>query len=328
MVLTPIQAHPKYIAWNFLSRHVLEGQLYLAKSRAAQPHLNAEELGNTVIAIPPLDEQELIAHFLDRKTSQIDALIAKKEALLEKLDEKRTALISHAVTKGLDPNAPTEDSGVEWLGDIPEHWTPIKLEYLCSLLRDGTHLPPPRVTIGIPLLSVRNIINDKFVNLDDDSLISEEDFKELNKSFEVHENDIVLATVGATLGKVAIIEKMPRFTIQRSIAVLRPKKKKCLFKFLFYFLKSPDFQKLLWLNTGFSAQPGIYLGSLSNFFILVPPLIEQEKIVECLDQKTADIDLQKTKIKEAIALSKEYRTALITNAVTGKIDVRKEASLK
>jgi type I restriction enzyme, S subunit len=288
--------------------------------------LNQEKTKQIPLTIPPLDEQESIAHFLDRKTSQIDALIAKKEALLEKLDEKRTALISHAVTKGLDPNVPMKNSGVEWLGDIPKHWTPIKLKYLCSLLRDGTHLPPPRVTTGVPLLSVRNIINGKFVNLDDDSLISEEDFKELNKSFEIYENDIVLATVGATLGKVAVVEKMPKFTIQRSIAVLRPKEGKCLFKFLFYFLKSPDFQNLLWMNTGFSAQPGIYLGSLQNFFILMPTLIEQEKIVEYLDRKTQEIDRQKAKVKAAIKLLKEYRTALITNAVTGKIDVRQVSS--
>ncbi|MFM6134425.1 MAG: restriction endonuclease subunit S, partial [Sphaerospermopsis kisseleviana] len=177
----------------------------------------------------------------------------------------------------------------------------------------GTHAPPPRVNDnGIPLLSVRNIVNDKFINLDDDSLISEEAFQELNRSFKVCENDILLAIVG-TLGKVAVVEKMPTFTIQRSLAVLRTQEKKCLFKFLFYFIKSPDFQKLLWINTGFSAQPGIYLGSLANFFVLIPPIIEQKEIIKYLDTKTAEIEEQKTKIQQAIDLLKEYRTALITN---------------
>jgi type I restriction enzyme, S subunit len=121
---------------------------------------------------------------------------------------------------------------------------------------------------------------------------------------------------------VAIVEKMPKFTIQRSLAVLRAKEEKSLFKFLFYFIKSPDFQNFLWLNTGYSAQPGIYLGSLANFFMLIPPIVEQKEIVAYLDKKTAEFDQQKAKIQEAIELLKEYRTALITNAVTGKIDVR------
>jgi type I restriction enzyme, S subunit len=99
---------------------------------AAQPGLSAEQIGRLKIPFPPLDEQESISHFLDRKTSQIDALIAKKEALLEKLDEKRTALISHAVTKGLDPNVPMKDSGVEWLGEIPAHWHIKRLRYTGS----------------------------------------------------------------------------------------------------------------------------------------------------------------------------------------------------
>ena len=115
---------------------------------------------------------------------------------------------------------------------------------------------------------------------------------------------------------------MPKFTIQRSLAILRAKEEKILFKFLFYFIKSPDFQKLLWFNTGYSAQPGIYLGSLANFFIVIPPLVEQKEIITYLDKKTAEIDKQKAKIQQAIDRLKEYRTALITNAVTGKIDVR------
>ncbi|MEQ8383062.1 MAG: restriction endonuclease subunit S [Coleofasciculus sp. A1-SPW-01] len=312
---------------DFLMYLIQDGEVILeqlkAKSNATTIEvIYSDSLKSVYLPTPPLEEQNTIAQFLDHKTSQIDALISKKEALLEKLDEKRTALISHAVTKGLDPTVPMKDSGIEWLGDIPAHWKPVKLKHICSLLRDGTHLPPPRVDQGVPLLSVRNIINDSFVNLEDDSLISQDDFQVLNKSFRVLENDIVLAIVGATLGKVAIVKKMPEFTIQRSLAVLRTKKTMCLYKFLFYFLKSSKFQNLLWLNTGFSAQPGIYLGSLANFFALLPPLVEQKMIIEFLDTKTLEIDQQKAKIQQAIDLLKEYRTALITNAVTGKIDVR------
>ena len=313
-----LKANQEFIYYIFNS-----GQPYLGLGKmGTQLNLNTETVGGITIGLPPLPEQQAIANFLDYKTKQIDALIAKKETLLEKLDEKRTAIISHAVTKGLDPNVPMKDSGIEWLGEIPEYWEPVKLKYICSRLRDGTHSSFNRVNNGIPLLSVRNIVNDEFINLDDDSLISEEDFQELNRSFQVYENDILLAIVGATIGKVALVKKMPKFTIQRSLAILRAKEEKILFKFLFYFIKSPDFQKLLWFNTGYSAQPGIYLGSLANFFIVIPPLVEQKEIITYLDKKTAEIDKQKAKIQQAIDRLKEYRTALITNAVTGKIDVR------
>jgi hypothetical protein len=110
-------------------------------------------IANIKITYPLLDEQEAIARFLDYKTKQIDDLIAKKEALIEKLDEKRTALISHAVTKGLDPNVPMKDSGIDWLGEIPEHWEVSRPKYLCSRIVDGTHQTPEYIDFGIPFLT-------------------------------------------------------------------------------------------------------------------------------------------------------------------------------
>ncbi len=121
---TNSKSSPKFVAYVILSRG-----LWDIADVSTVPQINNKHINPLFFPLPPLDEQESIAHFLDHKTSQIDALIAKKEALLEKLDEKRTALISHAVTKGLDPNVPMKDSGVEWLGDIPEHWHVKRLRY-------------------------------------------------------------------------------------------------------------------------------------------------------------------------------------------------------
>jgi type I restriction enzyme S subunit len=122
MVLRPQTAYPQFIQFALLSSYLKELQLDLEKMRAAQPHLNAEELGARLVVLPSIAEQTAIAAFLDRETAKIDALVAEQRRLIELLKEKRQAVISHAVTKGLNPHAPLKPSGIKWLGDVPEHW--------------------------------------------------------------------------------------------------------------------------------------------------------------------------------------------------------------
>ncbi|HHK8077452.1 TPA: restriction endonuclease subunit S, partial [Serratia marcescens] len=226
-----------------------------------------------------------------------------------------------AVTKGLNPDVPMKDSGVEWLGEVPEHWRVMPLKYICALIKDGTHLPPPRVDNGIPLLSVRNIVGGVFQFRDDDSQISHKDYKSLCSSFVPKKDDVLLAIVGATLGKVALVPEMDSFHIQRSLGVFRTTK---LIhpQHLSYVFESKDFQSLLWENAGFSAQPGIYLGTLSNFCVPVPPVTEQFKISEFITATVSKLDLLISQASQLITLIQERRTALISAAVTGKIDVR------
>jgi len=293
---------------------------------AAQPGLAVETIGTIPVPIPQMEDQHSVALFLDRETVRIDALVAKKERLIGLLQERRTALITRAVTKGLDPNVPLKDSGVEWLGQIPAHWTVSRLRHVCSLLRDGTHQPPPRVVDGYPLLSVRNLVDRRLTRLPDDSMISESDFRALKRSFDVLENDVLLAVVGATLGKVAIVGPTEPFTIQRSVAVLRPRPATIQHEFLAYFLESAPFQGLLWKSTGYSAQPGIYLGALASFEMLVPTIGEQTSIVESLRRSLGYLDRLLRRVGDAIELLMELRVALISAAVTGKIDVREEVA--
>ncbi|MBV8248686.1 MAG: restriction endonuclease subunit S, partial [Comamonas sp.] len=234
----------------------------------------------------------------------------------------RQATISHAVTKGLDPKALIKDSSVAWLGEVPAHWRAIALKHLCTLLKDGTHLPPPRVEDGIPLLSVRNIDESKFGLRDDDSMISPKDYAELCRAFVPQVNDVLMAIVGATLGKVAIVpDGMGKFHIQRSLAVFRPQLG-LKSRWLFYCISSGAFQEQLWENVGFSAQPGIYLGTLQGFKVPLPPADEQTEICEFLDAELEKLDTLKCDCERGILLLQERRSALIAAAVTGKIDVR------
>lgn len=281
-----------------------------------------DDMRRLSILLPSYAEQIKIAAFLDHETGKIDALIEKQKRLIELLKEKRQAVISHAVTKGLNPDAPMKDSGVEWLGDIPEHWDAVPLKHLCNLLKDGTHLPPPRVDLGIPLLSVRNIIDGKFVFRDDDSQISKNDYEILCKAFTPKKNDVLLAIVGGTIGKTAVINDMSEFHIQRSVAIFRVKPVLINHESLRNVFSSLNFQSLLWEYVGFSAQPGIYLGTLENFRLPVPPVDEQLEINRFLRSKTNNFDDLISKAESAITLMQERRTALISAAVTGKIDVR------
>jgi type I restriction enzyme S subunit len=117
---------------------------------SSMQNIGQDTVQNLVLPLPDLVEQQAIASFLDRETAKIDALIAKKERLIELLQEKRTAIISHAVTKGLDPTVPLKDSGIEWLGEIPAHWKVMRLKFVCKRIKDGDHQPPPRTQEGIP----------------------------------------------------------------------------------------------------------------------------------------------------------------------------------
>ena len=285
-------------------------------------NLDQQRYFNEVAPFPSYDEQTTIAAFLDRETAKIDALIAEQERLIALLKEKRQAVISHAVTKGLDPNAPMKDSGVEWLGEVPAHWEVASLKRVCSLLKDGTHLPPPRVEQGVPLLSVRNVEDGQFALRDDDSMISEDAFAELCRSFVPQPADVLLAIVGATLGKTAIVpDNLGPFYIQRSLAVFRPGAFVSS-SWLNLVFRSDGFQRLLWENVGYSAQPGIYLGTLAAFHIPVPSRDEQDSIVQWIGEQIDRLDLLIDEAALGIALLQERRSALISAAVTGKIDVR------
>jgi type I restriction enzyme S subunit len=321
-ILRPLKDNPVIITHLFNS---VDYKNYISGS--TRDKLTQDQLSSIQLLEIPLNEQTAIASFLDRKTAEIDQLIANKEKLIALYEEEKTAIINRAVTKGLNSDVTTKSSGVDWLGDIPEHWEVKRLKYLTLILNDGTHGTFKRTTLGYRLLSVRNIKNDEFVFLDDDSRISEEDFDIITKPFLVAEGDLQLAIVGATLGKVAIVPKSDeKFATQRSVATIRAKQELIHNKFLFYFLKSSSFQSFLWLNAGFSAQPGIYLGSLANCHIPTPDLTEQADIVSRIETECSRLDTIIDKFKKQIEHFKEYRTTLISEVVTGKIDVRDEVA--
>ncbi len=325
LAICPKHIIPQYL--HYLLRSYDEQKVFYSMGGGLRQSMKYSDVKRLPLVVPPKQEQVVIATFLDHETARIDALIAEQEKLIALLKEKRQAVISHAVTKGLNPDVPMKDSGVEWLGEVPAHWSTCALKRCTNLLKDGTHLPPQRTDTGVPLLSVRNIINGQFGLLDDDSLISESDYQDLCRSFVPQGGDVLLAIVGATLGKVAMVpDGIGHFHIQRSLAIFRPSEKTTS-AWLALVFQSIGFQSLLWEHTGFSAQPGIYLGTLSAFKIPLPPLAEQNLIAGHVGKHTAFLNAMVTEAEKAVTLLRERRSALISAAVTGKIDVRDPAQV-
>ena len=314
ITIKPQSAHSDFLFWLLKSLNLND-----TANKNAQPLITGEMIKGRSIAIPPVDEQESIARFLDRKTSQIDALIAKKTALLEKLDEKRTALISHAVTKGLDRSVPMKDSGVEWLGDIPEHWEIKRLRFLVVMHGGSTpNKANPEFWDGeIPWISAKDLKTERLKSSVD--TITDKALQET--SIHIHpKNGVVIVVRGMILAHsfpVAINDI--DITINQDLKVLRTSQSN---EFLAILLRGVKNIVLSIMEESGHGTKVLRTDLFKNVELPHPPQVEQGEIVNYVHQKTAEIDRQKGKVKEAIELLKEYRTALITNAVTGKIDVR------
>ena len=291
----------------------------LAKGiRVRSTEFRWNESRNVYLAEPPKADQEKIVSFLDTETARIDNLIAKQEKLIELLEEQRKSIISHAVTKGLNPNAPMKDSGVEWLGDVPEHWR------ISSLKRYGyfkggagfPHAYQGNTEENIPFFKVNSLSKDKRFLSSFSDFVGEETAKKLGAKI-FPKNSIFFAKVGAALllerirtnqQPCCIDNNMMGFVIQNELS----------FDFAFYLMSLIDFKYLV--NPG--AVPSINESQISSFLISVPPISEQTQIANYLDTETARIDNLIAKQKNLIEKLKEYRSSIISHAVTGKIDIR------
>jgi len=269
---------------------------------------------------PPSEEQTAITTFLDRETGKIDALISEQEKLLTLLAEKRQATISHAVTKGLNPDVPMKDSGVEWLGEVPAHWGIIALKRICDV-RDGTHDTPIFIepsTDTYPLITTKDLLPEK-ICFDEAKHISAFDYLEISKRSGVDTGDIIMPMIGS-IGGAVMVETGEKFAI-KNIALFKFSSK-YFARWLQYILNSSVSMLQFELQRSGGVQSFVGLGTLRNLIVPLPDLKEQTAIATFLDCETAKLDTLKTEAEHAISLLKERRNALISAAVTGKIDVR------
>jgi len=309
----------------YLHSHLYSGRVNFRsiKQTTGIQNLDSQAYLDESITYPPLDEQQAIARFLDFKTAQIDALIAKKKVLLDKLAEMRTALISHAVTKGLDPSVAMKDSGVVWLGNVPAHWKVIPIKFSLDMpITDGPHSTPQFYDEGIPFISAEAVKNDRLDFSRKRGYISEDDHAIFSKKYKPKYGDVYMVKSGATTGAVARVETHEEFNIWSPLAVLRPHAEKSITDYLFYVLKSKPFFYSVELSWSYGTQQNIGMGVISNIRMALPPIEEQKAICRYLEPLLQKIEDQRGKVDSVVERLQEYRSALITNAVTGKIDVR------
>ena len=297
--------------------------------RIGQWELRFEDFKDIVVPYPSTLEQTQIAAFLDRKTGQIDELIRIKERRIELLQEQRTALINQAVTKGLDPNVEMKPSGVEWIEEIPAHWEIKKLKHI-SLggLTNGLFKKKDQFGSGTKLINVIDMYQDDFFVRFDELDRVEAEPHEVGR-YAVEPGDIFFVRSSLKLEGVAAsacIADVPESTVfECHLVRLQPCLGQVLFKYLINYLNSTKTRQRLITLANTVTMTTIAQPKLASIEVVLPSLSEQHAIVDYLDGKTQQTnDLISTEQRK-IELLKEYRQSLISEAVTGKIDVRNEA---
>jgi type I restriction enzyme S subunit len=294
--------------------------------KTAIPMLTVEQVRSGGIPIPPLSEQHQIATFLDRECGKLDALQAKQERLIELLKEKRQALISHAVTRGLDPTAKLKPSGVEWLGEVPEGWRVTRLSFSVNpstSITYGIVQAGPHVEDGIPYIRTGDMSGSSLPDRE-----YPKTSHEIDRSYQrskVFAGDIVMA-IRATVGKaLPLPDFLDGANLTQGTAKISPGKLS-LRDFLLYSFAAGYCQAQFEIHAKGATFKEITLEMLRNLAIVLPPLAEQRAIVAHLDEKCGKIDQLKAKAERGIELLKERRSALISAVVTGKIDIRDHSS--
>lgn len=307
----------------YLLQSILFKTQFVASLSGLIGGVSINDLGNFLLVVPTINEIEKIVKFLDIETAKIDTLIAEQEKLIELLKEKRQAVISHAVTKGLNPDVAMKDSGVEWLEQVPEHWTIPQIGYHAEVTKltgfEYTNLWMPQEDGKIIALRGFNI-QERYLDLNKTERISKNLSSKLFRS-KLFKGDLVLPCTG-TLGNAALIESDDTFHINQNIAKVTFDKRLFVPEFCLYWVTSQPFRQMIDFNNTSGMQPVLLIGDIRKLPIPLCSIDEQIKIVAYLDNQTQKMGELIRKAESAIQLMQERRTALISAAVNGKIDVR------
>lgn len=283
--------------------------------------LYSDAFGSLFCVLPPLDEQIAIATFLDRETAKIDALIAEQEKLIALLAEKRQATISHAVTRGLNPNAPMKDSGVPWLGEVPAHWSVSRVKALSVFTTSGPRGWSERLTEEGSLFIQSGDLNDSLgLEYETAKRVSVGDDAEAERT-RLAEGDVVVCITGAKTGNVAVCSALlePAF-VNQHLCLIRPAAD-VDGRFLAFALKASGGQLQLELAQ-YGLKQGLSLENVREVWVARPPHDEQKEIVLWLDAEMERFSSLAAAADAGVTLLRERRSALIAAAVTGQIDVR------
>lgn len=280
------------------------------------PKLMNNMMAKIPFLIPPKEEQTAIANYLDGKTSQLNTLIANKQKLIELLKEERIAIINQAVTRGIYPNVKLKPSDIEWLGDIPQNWNVKKLKWVCSIT-DCKHLTPKYFAEGIPVVSTGNVKPFE-ISLDSARKVREEDFGQLSEGGRKPKLNDIIYSRNASVGAAALVRTDLIFCLGQDICLIRSNENQT---FIENALNSNYVLTQLENVLVGSTFRRINIEKIKEFLLILPTIDEQHSIVSFIQKETNKVDTTISKIEKEIELLQEYRTALISEVVTGKIKV-------
>ncbi|MGB6104951.1 MAG: restriction endonuclease subunit S [Pusillimonas sp.] len=283
--------------------------------------INWDILKGIGVPLPPVQEQQAILQLLDHETAKIDALVAEQEKLIALLQEKRQAVISHAVTKGLDPNVPMKDSGVEWLGEVPAHWEIRRVRALSSFLTSGPRGWSERVSeVGSKFIQSGDLTDDLSIAFDNAKRVAVNDDAEAART-KLADGDVVVCITGAKTGNVAVCGTVAEDAyVNQHLCLIRPRPD-ILSDLLAIYLKSDAGQRYFAVAQ-YGLKQGMSLENIKEAPVPVPPIDEQRQIVDVAQDASRSIGALVNEARTAITLLQERRTSLISAAVTGQIDVR------
>lgn len=311
-------ANSRFLFYMFLE---MRSQILTHQSGGAQAGINDSNVKNLYLMLPQIQEQLQIARYLDHQTSLIDEIINRKEKQIELLKEKRQAIINEAVTKGLNPDAKMKDSGIEWLGMIPTDWKITKSKYLTNLITDGAHISPDTISDDFPFISTVDLIRGE---IDWNSCLktTKESYEYLVRTgCKPIINDILYSKDG-TIGKTTVITENKEFVVASSLIIIRPKTELINPFYFEYLLRSNVINYQIDRLLSGVALRRISLEKFSNLQLILPPLQIQEQILESLKSSNGIFLKTLDALRSQIEKLKEYRQSIISEAVTGKIDVR------
>lgn len=317
--------YPKFAYWFYYDLYKKE--IYNSIGSGVRSSLTSSDLLELELPIPPLNEQKIISSYLDKKTTEIDTLINKIERRIELLKEQRTSLINQYVTKGLDPNVEMKDSGVEWVGEMPNHWAVKKLPWVCYF-QEGPGLRNWQFTDnGVPVVCVTNITPDGLTFEKYQRYISEEEYNLSYKHFTVEDGDLLMASSGNSFGKICSYEGEFDFRFILNTSTIRLHsldENQILTSFIKLIIQSEIFQNQIRILITGAAQPNFGPTHLSQIRIPIPSIEEQKSILSKTKNKISNVEKMIDKEICRIKLFSEYRNSLISSAITGKVRVTEE----
>ena len=326
-VLTPRRgAFPRFVSY-FCQSDPFTNRVTAEAVGIAYPAIAETRLGTFEVCIPPYHEQAAIVRFLDHADRRIRRYIRAKQKLIALLEEQKQAIIHRAVTRGLDPNVRLKPSGVECLGDIPEHWKTLPLKrWVSTKITDGPHETPALLADGIPFLSAESMVGGCLDFSRRRGFISREQHEVYCRKCRPRRDDIFMCKSGATTGKVAIVETADEFSVWSPLALIRVESHKVLARLLFAVLQTRYVQRQVQDTWSYGTQPNLAMRVMERLVVVLPPLDEQQKVLAHLDRATKKPSEAIGRAQREIVLLREYRTRLIADVVTGKLDVREAAA--